>query len=338
MMHFFPNKPKSAYFRHKKTVQTMRQKQKWSAALREKALSMGFEAVGFARAEKMDPEARRLEEWLSMGSHGSMKWMENHFDLRTDPTQLVPGAKTVVSLAYNYYTEKKQSDPSAPKIAKYALGEDYHHVLRKKLKNLLQWMREEIGEVQGRCFVDSGPVMERDWAARSGIAWNGKNTLSIRPGSGSWFFLAELIIDLELEYDHPIKDHCGTCRRCVDACPTEAFSPNGYLLDASRCISYLTIELRDEIPNSFKGQMEGYAFGCDICQEVCPWNRFAHRHSEPAFEPSPALLGMGSREWQEMTSEVFDEVFKRSPVKRTRLEGLKRNIRFLKQPDEGQKI
>jgi epoxyqueuosine reductase len=307
----------------------MSEKEKWSAALRAKALSLGFEAVGFAKAEKMDAESRRLEQWLQSGFHGQMKWMENHFELRTDPTKLVPGAKSVVVLAYNYYTTVTQEDPEAPKIATYAYGTDYHKVVRKKLKLLLNWLREEVGEVQGRCFVDSGPVLERDWAARSGLAWTGKNTLSIQPGKGSWFFLAELIIDLELAYDAPIKDYCGTCRRCIDACPTDAFSDQGYILDASRCISYLTIELRNEIPEVFSGKMAQYAFGCDICQQVCPWNRFARPHHEPAFEPDPSMLKMTKKDWEEITEEVFDRILDRTPVKRIRLEGLRKNIKFL---------
>jgi epoxyqueuosine reductase len=308
----------------------MRQKQKWSAAFREKALSMGFEAVGFARAEKMESEARRLEQWLQQGFHGEMKWMENHFELRTDPTKLVPGAKTVIVLAYNYFTEQTQTDPDAPKIARYAYGSDYHKVLRKKLKVLLKWLQEQAGDIQGRCFVDSGPVMERDWAARAGIAWSGKNTLSIHPRRGSWFFLCEIIVDLEMEYDAPLKDYCGTCTRCIDACPTEAFSPNGYLLDASKCISYLTIELRNDIPQAFKGKMAGYVFGCDVCQEVCPWNRFAKKHVEPEFEPDPAFPGMSQKEWEEITEDVFESLLGRTPIQRTKWEGLRRNIRFLK--------
>jgi epoxyqueuosine reductase len=304
--------------------------QKWSRAFREKALALGFEAVGFARAEKMDPESYRLEQWLQKGFHGEMKWMENHFELRTDPTKLVPGAKTVIVLAYNYYNEATASDPDAPKIARYAYGADYHKVLRKKLKQLLQWLRAQAGEVQGRCFVDSGPVLERDWAARSGIAWSGKNTLSIHPKRGSWFFLSEIVIDLPMEYDAPMKDYCGTCTRCIDACPTDAISPRGYLLDASRCISYLTIELRNEIPEEFKGKMANYAFGCDICQEVCPWNRFAKKHTEPAFEPDPTMLSMPQKDWEEITEEVFEKLLGHTPVKRTKLQGLRRNIQFLK--------
>jgi len=278
----------------------------------------------------MDPETRRLEEWLKANYHGQMSYMANHFEKRTDPTKLVEGAKTVVSLLYNYHTEKQQEDPEAPKIAQYAYGKDYHFVLKHKLRELFDFINQEIGEVNGRIFVDSAPVLERDWARRSGLGWMGKNTMLIRPGIGSFYFLTELIIDLELESDDPIKDHCGTCRRCIEACPTEAISPEGYVLDGSKCISYLTIELKDEIPTSFKGMFENWMFGCDICQQVCPWNRFAKQHTEPAFEPHPDLLYIKKQDGQEITEEVFRKVFKNSPVKRTKYTGLKRNITFLK--------
>ncbi|MDX1666395.1 MAG: tRNA epoxyqueuosine(34) reductase QueG [Saprospiraceae bacterium] len=298
--------------------------------IRERAQQLGFDFVGMAAAEHMDEEARKLEAWLDQDRHGRMHYMANYFDKRTDPRKLVPGARSVISLMYNYHTDKKQSDPEAPKISKYAYGKDYHFVLKRKLKALLEYMREEIGQVEGRCFVDSAPVLERDWARRSGNGWMGKNTMLIHPRAGSYFFLAELIIDLELEYDDPMRDYCGTCTRCIDACPTEAISPQGYLLDGSRCISYLTIELRDAIPEEFSDKMENWMFGCDICQQVCPWNRFARPHSEPEFEPHPRLLDMTKSEWEELTEEVFREVFRKSPVKRAKYEGLKRNIRFLK--------
>ena len=255
--------------------------------------------------------------------------MGNHFDLRTDPRKLVPGARSVVSLAFNYHNPERQADPDAPRISQYAYGEDYHHVLRAKLKELLAWMRETYGEVNGRVFVDSGPVLERDWARHAGLGWVGRHTLLIHPRAGSWFFLAELIIDLPLVADNPMEDRCGTCRRCIEACPTDAISPAGYVLDASRCISYLTIELREAIPHEFQSRMEGWAFGCDICQEVCPWNRFATRHDESAFEPLEGLLEMDVKEWKEMTEEVFGRMFGRSALRRTGLEGLRRNIRFL---------
>jgi epoxyqueuosine reductase len=303
---------------------------KHTRLIREEAQRLGFSFVGFAKATFMDEEARRLEQWLHQGAHGSMSYMANHFDKRVDPTKLVPGARTVVSLLYNYHTTEKQQDDTAPKIASYAYGEDYHFVVKRKLKDLLHFINDHIGDVNGRCFVDSAPVLERDWAKRSGNGWIGKNTLLIHPRQGSYFFLAELILDLELVYDAPIKDYCGTCTKCIDACPTGAISTNGYWMDGSKCISYLTIELRTDIPEAFSGQMEGWVFGCDICQEVCPWNRFATKHQEPAFEAHPQLLEMKKREWEEITEEVFKEIFRRSAVKRSGYKGLKRNIAFLK--------
>jgi epoxyqueuosine reductase len=294
--------------------------------IRAEARRLGFTFTGIAKAGFMEEEARHLEAWLKQGLHGKMQYMERYFDLRTDPRLLVEGAKSVVMLAYNYYTKEKQRDPEAPKIAMYAYGEDYHTVVRNKLHELLQYIQLHIGEVNGRCFVDSGPVLERDWAKRSGVGWAGKNTLIIHPRQGSFFFLATLILDLELETDDPIRDHCGTCTRCIDACPTEAISPAGYLLDASKCISYLTIELREEIPAAFKGKMENWAFGCDICQDVCPWNRFSQPHTEPAFEPHPDLLDMTRKDWEEITEEVFKKLFKKSAVKRAKYAGIQRNI------------
>lgn len=297
--------------------------------IRAEALRLGFSHLGIARAAPLDAEARRLEAWLNKGYHGKMQYMENHFDLRTDPTRLVPGAKSVIVLMHNYCPSETQHDPEAPKLARYAYGEDYHQVLRKKLKALLRFIRENIGEVDGRCFVDSAPVMERDWAQKTGIGWAGKNTLLINPKAGSYYFLAELILDLELPADDPIKDYCGTCRRCIEACPTGAISPEGYLLDASRCISYLTIELREAIPLEFRGNMENWMFGCDICQEVCPWNRFSQPHEEPAFAPREGLLKMTKQQWEEITEEVFQQYFEKSAVKRAKFKGLKRNIGFL---------
>ena len=278
----------------------------------------------------MDEEAIRLEAWLNKGMHGQMSYMENHFEKRIDPSKLVEGAKSVISLLYNYYTEKKQADSAAPKISKYAYGQDYHFVIKRKLKSLIQFIQENIGEVNGRCFVDSAPVLERDWAKRSGLGWVGKNTLLIHPKKGSYFFLAELIIDLELEVDHPMKDYCGTCTRCIDACPTEAISKSGYIVDGSKCISYFTIELKEALPTAYKGKFENWMFGCDICQEVCPWNRFSKTHQEEAFEPHPDLLEMTKKDWEEITEEVFRKVFRKSAVKRTKYKGLKRNIDFLK--------
>ncbi len=308
----------------------MHQKNQHTLLIREEAKRLGFSFIGFAKAEHMDKEARRLEQWLQQGAHGKMAYMANHFEKRVDPTKLVEGAKTVVSLLFNYHTEQVQKDASAPKIASYAFGEDYHFIVKHRLKDLLRFIRENIGEVSGRCFVDSAPVLERDWAKRSGNGWIGKNTLLIHPKQGSYFFLAELIIDLELVYDSPMKDYCGTCTKCIDACPTGAIASEGYWMDGSKCISYLTIELRETIPEAFNGQLENWIFGCDICQEVCPWNRFAKQHEEPAFEPHPDLLKMKKRDWEEITEEVFKEIFRRSAVKRTKYEGLKRNIDFLK--------
>ncbi len=299
--------------------------------IRTEAQRLGFDQVGMAKAEFMDEEARHLEQWLQQGMHGQMHYMANHFDKRVDPTQLVPGAKSVISLVYNYYNPAKQEDPTAPKISQYAYGKDYHFVVKDKLKALLHFIQQEIGEVQGRCFVDSAPVLERDWAKRSGLGWVGRNTLLINPKAGSYFFLAELILDLELEYDAPMRDYCGTCRRCIDACPTEAISPEGYLVDGSKCISYLTIELREAIPDEFKGKMDNWMFGCDICQDVCPWNRFSEPHHEPAFAPHPDLLSMRKAEWEEITQEVFNQIFQHSAVKRTKWDGLQRNIKFLKE-------
>lgn len=297
--------------------------------LRQEAESLGFSFVGIAKATHMDEEARRLEEWLNQHKHGQMHYMANHFDKRTDPRKLVEGAKSVVSLMYNYYTPAGQTDPEAPKISKYAYGQDYHFVVKHKLKSLLAFLQEKVGEVSGRCFVDSAPVLERDWAKRSGVGWIGKNTMLIHPKAGSYFFLAELIIDLDLVYDDPIKDYCGTCTRCIDACPTEAISPEGYVMDGSKCISYFTIELKEAIPEKYRGAFDNWMFGCDICQEVCPWNRFSTRHEEAAFEPHADLLEMSKRDWLDLTEEVFRTVFRKSAVKRTKFSGLKRNIAFL---------
>lgn len=303
---------------------------KYADLIRKEALDLGFDQIGFAKAEKLEREAERLEKWLSSGAHGSMGYMANNFEKRVDPRELVPGARTVISLSYNYFTPEKQHDPEAPKISIYAYGKDYHKVIKKKLKALLERIQEEIGEINGRCFVDSAPVMEREWAQLSGLGWNGKNTLTINPKRGSYFFLAEIIIDLEVEPDVPLKDHCGTCTRCIDACPTQAIDMNGYWLDASKCISYLTIELKDNIPEEFSGNMDNWMFGCDICQQVCPWNKFSRQHQEPAFKPKEQLLDMTAGEWKEITKEVFEDLFAGSAVKRTGYEGLKRNIRFLK--------
>ncbi|MCG8330611.1 MAG: tRNA epoxyqueuosine(34) reductase QueG [Chitinophagales bacterium] len=300
----------------------------------QEAQRLGFSFIGFAKAEKMDEETRLLEEWLNKGRHGKMAYMANHFEKRTDPTKLVPGAKSVISLMYNYYTPETQEDGEAPKIARYAYGKDYHFIVKDKLRTLFNFIEEEIGAISGRYFVDSAPVLERDWARRSGIGWLGKNTMLIHPKAGSYFFLAELIIDLELAYTHPIKDYCGTCRRCIEACPTDAISDEGYWMDGSKCISYFTIELKDAIPDDYKGKFSNWMFGCDICQEVCPWNRFSKPHQEPGFEAHPDLLKMTKKEWENLSVETFQKVFQKSAVKRTKYSGLMRNITFLKDSDE----
>ena len=303
-------------------------KSEYSAKIKSAAHALGFLSCGIAKADFLEEEAPRLEQWLRQSHHGSMGYMERHFDKRLDPRRLVPGAKSVVSLLLNYHTDKTQVDPKAPKISTYAYGTDYHFVLKEKLKKLMQLIHTEIGEVNGRVFVDSAPVMDKAWAAKSGLGWIGKNTNLISKKMGSFFFIAELIIDLELDYDSPTTDHCGSCTACIDACPTEALH-QPYQIDGSKCISYLTIELKDNIPTEFKGKMDNWVFGCDVCQTVCPWNRFASPHNEPAFEAHEDLLGLTNREWQEMTSEVFTTLFKNSAVKRTQFEGLKRNIKFL---------
>lgn len=271
-----------------------------------------------------------MEEWLRRGYHGRMSYMENHVDKRLDPTLLVPGAKSVISLVYNYYPEKDLAKDGEFKIARYAYGEDYHFVIKEKLKIFMDHIREKVGDVNGRAFVDSAPVLERVWAKRSGIGWIGKNSLLLNRSMGSFFFLAELIIDLELHYDDPVKDYCGTCTACMDACPTEAI-PEPYVVDGSKCISYFTIELKEEIPNDVKGKFEDWIFGCDICQDVCPWNSFSQPHQESRFNPHTELEGMTRQDWVEITEDVFNRLFKHSALKRTKLDGLKRNIRFVNQ-------
>ncbi len=291
------------------------------------ATQLGFSFCGISKAGFLEEEAPKLEEWLKRGYHGKMGYMENHFDKRLDPTKLVPGAKSVVSLIYNYYPETIQQPESGPKIAKYAYGQDYHFVIKDKLKEMMSLLTDSIGQIEGRVFVDSAPVMEREWAAKGGLGWIGKNSLLLNREMGSFFFLAELIIDLELEPDGPMKDYCGTCTACQDACPTDAIT-EPFVVDGSRCISYLTIELQEEIPSEFKENMEGWAFGCDICQDVCPWNRFSKPHQDLQLNPQ-GWEEFNSRDWQEMTEEVFRKVFKKSAVKRAKFEGLKRNLRFL---------
>ncbi|TSJ40844.1 tRNA epoxyqueuosine(34) reductase QueG [Mucilaginibacter corticis] len=302
----------------------------YSELIKAEAKKLGFLFCGIAKAEFLEQEAPRLEAWLNKGMHGEMQYMENYFDKRLDPRLLVDGAKSVISLGLNYYTENTQSDPTAPKISKYAYGKDYHTVIKDKLKQLLAIINEKIGEIGGRAFVDSAPVLDKAWAKKAGLGWIGKNTNLINQKTGSFFFLAELIVDIELEYDiDPTADHCGTCTRCIDACPTDAIV-GPYVVDGSRCISYLTIELKNEIPQEFKGKMDNWMFGCDICQDVCPWNKFSIINNEPAFDPHPDLLNLNANDLREITEDVFQKVFKNSAVKRTKFNGLKRNIEFLK--------
>ncbi len=300
-----------------------------STFIKTTAERLGFSFCGISKAEFLSEEAPKLEEWLRRGYQGKMSYLENHFDKRLDPTLLMPGAKSVVSLIYNYYPQKDLALKSDLKIAKYAYGEDYHTVVKDKLKEFLHIIHSEIGEVNGRAFVDSAPVHERGWAQKSGLGWIGKNSLLLNRNMGSFFFLAELILDLELEPDGPIKDYCGTCTACMDACPTDAIT-EPYVVDGSKCISYFTIELKEEIPAEVKGKFENWIFGCDICQDVCPWNRFSQPHHEKKFEPHPDLEKMKASDWKELTEEVFEKMFKKSPLKRTKFEGLKRNIEFVK--------
>ena len=292
------------------------------------ASELGFLSCGISEACFLEDEAPKLEKWLNQNHHGKMNYMENHFDKRLDPRKLVPGAKSVVSLLLNYHTDKNQYDTQAPKISKYAFGEDYHFIIKKKMKNLIFSLKEKIGNFNGRSFVDSAPVMEKEWALRGGLGWIGKNTNIISKKKGSYFFIAEIIVDLELEYDQAVTDHCGNCTACIDSCPTDAII-EPYKLDASKCISYFTIELKDSIPDEFKNKMENWMFGCDICQDVCPWNRFSKQHNEPLFNPKSELLNMTLNDWKELTEDTFKKVFNNSPVKRTKFSGLKRNISFL---------
>ena len=294
----------------------------------EEALRLGFSYCGFSKADFLEEEAPRLEKWLNDNYHGEMSYMANHFDKRLDPRLLVDNAKTVVSLLLNYYTDETQN-PDAPKLSKYAYGEDYHFVIKDKLKSLLAFIQDEIGEVNGRVFVDSAPVMDKAWAVKGGLGWMGKNTNIINKTKGSFFFIAELIIDLELEPDKAVLDHCGTCTACIDACPTQAIIAP-YQIDGSKCISYFTIELKESIPNEMKGKMDDWMFGCDVCQDVCPWNRFSIQHNEERFRPHPDLLDMTKDDWNEMNQLTFNKVFKKSAVKRTKFSGLKRNLDFLK--------
>lgn len=303
--------------------------QEKSRLLKSLASQQGFDACGIAQAQPLDEDARRLEKWLKSGHQGSMQYMERNFDLRVDPTRLVPGARSVITLLYNYYPATTDSNPEA-KISKYAYGKDYHEVIRAKLKSLLLQIEGSIGKIAGRGFVDSAPVLERSWAQRSGLGWIGKNGNLINKQKGSFLFIATLITDLELEPDAPFAtDHCGTCTRCIDACPTQAILP-GPIIAGDKCISYFTIELKDKlIPNEMKGKFDNWLFGCDTCQDVCPWNRFSQPTHEKSFQPIAGMLNLSTRDWEEMTEEVFQEMFADSPLQRTGFEGIKRNLRFL---------
>jgi epoxyqueuosine reductase len=301
----------------------------FSYLIKQEAARLGFESCGIAKAAFLKEEAAKLESWLKKGYHGEMAYMENHFDKRLDPRLLVEDAKSVISLSFNYFPEEHQIE-NTYKISKYAYGEDYHHIVKSKLKELTFFIQDTIGKINVRTFVDSAPVMERAWAQKAGLGWRGKNSLLIQKNKGSFFFLAQLILDLELQYDEPFRtDHCGTCMKCIDACPTEAILPNN-TVDGSKCISYFTIELKNEIPSAVKGKFDDWMFGCDICQDVCPWNRFSKPHSEQNFKPHPDLLTMTKNDWEEISNDIFQKIFKKSAVKRTKFSGLTRNIKFIK--------
>ena len=303
---------------------------KYTPIIKQTAGALGFDYCGIARASFLSEDARRLERWLTKGMHGNMQYMENHFDLRVDPARLVPGAKSVITLLLNYFPAQEQP-AAAPKIAKYAYGEDYHEVIREKLRKFLAQIKLLIGDVNGRGFVDSAPVLERTWAQKTGLGWIGKNGNLINKQSGSFIFIATLIVDVELNYDDPFaKDYCGTCTKCIDHCPTDAILPDK-VVDGSKCIAYFTIELKDAlIPDAMKGKFDNWMFGCDVCQDVCPWNRFAQPTNEQAFTPLPAVLNFTSNDWEEMTEESFRMIFKNSAIKRSKFAGIKRNLHFIK--------
>jgi len=303
-------------------------KEKYSQLVKTEAKRLGFLSCGISKAGFLEVEAPRLENWLHQNRHGEMRYMENHFDKRLNPTLLVDGAKSVISLLLNYYPSEFQNTNSY-KISKYAFGQDYHFVIKEKLKELLDTIQSQIGEVSGRAFLDSAPVLDKAWAAKSGLGWIGKNSNLLTQQVGSFYFIAELIVDLDLEYDHAVTDHCGTCTACIDACPTEAIVAP-YIVDGSKCISYFTIELKENIPTDMNGKMDDWMFGCDVCQDVCPWNKFSKAHNESLFNANPEILSFTKKDWEEITTEVFQKVFKNSAVKRTKIEGLKRNINFLK--------
>ncbi|NNT71355.1 tRNA epoxyqueuosine(34) reductase QueG [Flavobacterium sp. IMCC34852] len=303
-------------------------KEKYTQFIKAEAKRLGFMSCGISKAGFLEEEAPRLEQWLNQNHHGEMKYLEDHFDMRLNPTLLVDGAKSVISLLLNYYPPEEQIVGSY-KISKYAYGKDYHNVIKKKLKKLLRSIRTEIGEVPGRAFVDFAPVMDKAWAAKSGLGWMGKSSNLLTQQVGSFYFIAELIVDLELEYDNPTTNHCGTCTACIDACPTQAIIAP-YLVDGGKCISYYTIELKEHIPLEVKGKLDDWMFGCDVCQDVCPWNKFSKPHQEPAFQAYPELLSYTKKDWEEITEETFAKVFPNSPLKRAQWEGVKRNINFLK--------
>jgi epoxyqueuosine reductase len=301
----------------------------YSRLVKEMAVQYGFDYCGIAKAVPLDEDARRLENWLNQGMHADMQYMENYFDLRIDPSKLVPGARSVITLLKNYYPAEIPEQEL--KISKYAYGKDYHEVIRPQLRSMISELQDKIGQFNGRGFVDSAPVLERAWARKSGLGWIGKNGNLINKQSGSFFFIATLITDLDLDYDDPLaKDYCGSCTKCIDACPTEAILP-GKVINGSKCISYFTIELKDEIiPSEMKGRFSNWMFGCDICQDVCPWNRFSHPHNEKAFSPFPEILNLSTKEWEELSEEMFRKIFKFSPLSRSKHKGIQRNIRFLK--------
>ncbi|MCC6702799.1 MAG: tRNA epoxyqueuosine(34) reductase QueG [Fluviicola sp.] len=297
--------------------------------IKQIAQDLGFFSVGFSKADFLAEEAPRLENWLNKQQHGKMAYMENHFDMRLDPRLLVPGSKTVISFLYNYFPEQQQPSDTY-QLSKYAYGKDYHDVIKNQLRKLMDRVKAEIGDVEGRIFVDSAPVLEKAWAKKSGLGWMGKNANLIHPKAGSFYFLAEWICDLDIEPDGPIRDYCGTCTRCIDACPTDAIV-EPYVVDGSKCISYLTIELKDQLlPSAFKGKLDDWMYGCDICQDVCPWNRFSKPHNEPQFQPHPMLFDLTKNDWEDLTEELYRELFRGSAVKRAKFEGLKRNIQFIK--------
>lgn len=306
----------------------MKNKKHYTELIKNEAKRLGFISCGISRAEFLEDEAPRLEKWLKMNMHGEMKYMENYFEKRLDPTKLVDDAKSIISLTYNYYPEDLQNK-EAPKVSKYAYGIDYHYVIKEKLNFFLTFIKDKIGDVHGRAFVDSAPILEKAWASKSGIGWVGKNSNLITKQVGSFYFLAELIVDLELDYDGIESDHCGECTACIDSCPTQAIV-EPYVVDGSRCISYFTIELKENIPNEFKEKFEDWVFGCDICQDVCPWNKFSKPHKEPLFQPTSEFMKMSRDEWNEITEETFNKIFKNSAVKRTGYKGLMRNLNFIK--------